>query len=134
VPRIRSPASQRGRRVGQVGARHHQQSAGDGQRVDRGQVLGRLRHPPPVGGDHEHHRGHRADPGEHVRDEPLVPGYVHERQPLARGQGQPGEPQVDGQPPAPLGFPPVRFHPGQRADQGGLAVIHMTGGGNDLHR
>src|SRR5262249_52143282 len=91
-------------------------------------------HPPLVGGDDEHHRGHRADSGEHVRHEPLVPWHIDERQPLTRGQGQPGEPQVDGQPPAPLGFPPVRFHPGQRADQGGLPVIHVAGGGEDLHR
>jgi hypothetical protein len=50
----------------------------DVERVQGEQMLGRLRHPALVGGDHEEHRGHRADPGQHVADEPLVPGDVDE--------------------------------------------------------
>src|SRR5262249_27996085 len=80
------------------------------------------------------HRGHGADRGQNVRHEAIVPGHVDEGQPLARGQGQPGESQVDRQAPAPLGLPPVRLHSGQRADQGGFPVIDVAGGGDDLHR
>ena len=43
------------------------------------------------------------------------------------------EPQVDGQATAPFLGPPVRLHPGQRADQGGLAVVHVPGGRDHLH-
>ena len=68
--------------VGEVGPRYRQQPAADAQRVDRGQVLGGLRHPALVGRHHEQHGGHRPDAGQHVRHEPLVAGHVHERQPL----------------------------------------------------
>ena len=119
--------------IGEVGPRHRQQPAGDAQRVDRGQVLGGLRHPAAVGGHHEQHRRHRSDSGQHVRHEPLVSGHVHKRQPLTARQRQPGEAQVDGQAAAALFGPAVGLHPGQRPHQGRLAVIHVPRGGDDLH-
>ena len=105
-------------------ARDGEQAVPDAEGVDGGQVLLGLRHPAPVGRHGEQHRQHRADPGQHVRYEALMPGHVNECEPLAGQQNhRPAEPEVDGQPPAPLLGPPVRLHPGQRADQGGLAVV-----------
>jgi hypothetical protein len=63
----------------QVGLGHREQAVLDAERVQRQQVLGRLRHPALLGRYHEQHRRHRADPGQHVRDEAFVAGYVHER-------------------------------------------------------
>ena len=41
-------------------------------------VLARLGHDRLVGGDDEHRQVDAAGAGEHVLDEPLVPGHVHE--------------------------------------------------------
>ena len=65
--------------------------------------------------------------------EPLVPGHVDEGDRRAGGQRGPGEAEVDGHAPAALLGPPVGFHPGQRADQGRLAVVDVPGGGDDVH-
>ncbi len=43
------------------------------------EVLAGLRHHRFVGRDDEHHEVDAADPGEHVLDEALVAGNVHER-------------------------------------------------------
>ena len=48
------------------------------ERVQSQQMFGRLGHPALVCGDHEQHRGHRPDAGEHVADEALVAGHVDE--------------------------------------------------------
>ena len=85
-----------------------------------------LRRPAVVGGDHDQRRGHRADPGQHVADEPLVPGHVDEREPPARRQRRPGEAEVDGEPAPALLRPPVGLHAGERAHQRGLAVVDVA--------
>ena len=54
----------------------------DAERVDGGEVLGGLRHPAAVGRHDEQDGGDGAEPGEHVRHEPLVAGDVDEGQPL----------------------------------------------------
>jgi hypothetical protein len=63
----------------------------------------------------------------------FVPGHVDERDLLAGRKRHPGEAEVDGHAPALLRLPPVRFHPGERAHQHRFPVIHMTGGGDDVH-
>ena len=65
---------QRGAGIGQVGAGDDEQAVPDAQRVEHGQVLGRLRHPALVGRHHEQHGRDRADAGQHVRDERSCPG------------------------------------------------------------
>src|ERR687894_437723 len=105
----------------------------DVKRVQCLEVLPGLRHPALVGRHHEHDGGHRPDPGEHVRHEPLMPGHVDERHRRPGGQGRPGEPEVDGHPPPALLRPPVGLHPGQRPYQSGLAVVDVTCGGYDMH-
>ena len=114
---LRAGLGQRRAGVGQVGPGDHQQAAADAQGVQHGQVLGRLGHPALVRGDHEQHGRDRAHPGQHVRHEALVARHVHERDPLARGQLEPGEAQVDGEAAALLLAPAVRIHPGERAQQ-----------------
>ena len=50
----------------------------DAERVERGEVLGRLRHPRVVGRDDQQGGRHRADAGEHRGEEPLVARDVDE--------------------------------------------------------
>ena len=52
---------------------------------------------------------------------------------LARRQRHPREAEVDGHAPALLRLPAVRLHPGERAHQHRLPVIHMTRGRDDVH-
>src|SRR6478752_10549712 len=91
-----------------------------------------LRHPALGCSDDEHHCGHRADPGEHVRDEPLVAGHVDEREPPPVDVG-PREAEVDGQAPALLLGEPVRPHAGEAVHERRLAVVDMTRGRYDVH-
>ena len=120
-------------RLEEVAAGDHEQAVADAERRERIDVLGRLRHPALVGGDDEHHRRDRADPGEHRGDEPLVPRDVDEGDLRARGQRRPGEPQVDGHAATALLGPPVGLHPGERPDERRLAVVDVAGRGYDLH-
>ena len=119
--------------VGQVGAGDDQEAVADAEGVHGRQVLGGLRHPAAVGRHHEHDGGNRAEPGEHVRDESLVPRDVDERQPLPRRECHPGVAEVDGHAPAAFLRPAVGFHPGERADERGLAVVHVPRGRDDVH-
>jgi hypothetical protein len=96
-------------------------------------MFGRLGHPALVGGHHEQHPRCRARAGEHIRYESFVPRHVDERDLLAGRQRHPGEAEVDRHAPALLRLPPVRLHPGERVHQHRLPVIHMTGGGDDVH-
>jgi hypothetical protein len=121
------------RGVGEVGLGDGEQRVPHAEGVEDGDVLGGLCRPAVVGRDHDQRGGHRADPGEHVPDEPLVAGHVDDREPAARGQRRPGEAEVDGQPAAALLLPPVGLHAGQRADQRGLAVVHVAGRRDDVH-
>lgn len=116
-----------------VGLGDDEQAVADPERVERGQVFRRLRHPALVRGDDEQHGRHRADPGQHVRHEPPVPGNVDERELLA-GQARPGEAEVQRQATAALLSPPVRLHAGEPADERGLPVVDVPGRGDHPHR
>ena len=102
--------------VGQVGAGDREQPVPDVEGVQRGQVLGGLRHPALVGGDHDQRGRHRADAGEHVGDEPLMPGYVDERDRPHRTAGWSrrtrGRSSCPGGVPPPSGRAPSRSAPG----------------------
>ncbi len=122
-----------GGRVGEVAAGDGEDSAGDAEVVEGGEVLGGLRHPRVVGGDHEEDRGHRADPGQRGRDEPLVAGDVDERDRPGAVELGPRVPELDGQAAPPLLGEPVGEGAGQRLDQGRLPVVDVAGGGDDVH-
>jgi len=70
-------------------------------------------------------------PAKHILDEALVSRHVHEAQPERGGQLQVGETDVDGDAPAFLFLQAVRVDAGQRLDEGGLAVIDVSGGADD---
>ncbi len=65
--------------VGEVAARDGDDPVADAEGVERGEVLGRLRHPRVVGRDDQQGRRHRPDAREHRGEEPLVARDVDER-------------------------------------------------------
>ena len=127
-------------RVGQVRAGDDQEAVPDPEGVHGGEVLGGLRHPAPVGRHDEHDRRDRAQTGQHVGDEALVAGDVDERELLRwpswhhGRERHPGVAEVDGHAPAAFLRPAVRFHPGEGADERGLAVVHVPGGRDNVHQ
>ena len=121
-------------RVDQVALGERDHRALGAEHVHDLQVLLGLRLPSLVGGDDEQDQPHRADPREHVADEPLVPGNVDEADLAPRRQHAPREPEVDGQPAALLLGEAVRVHAGEAKDQRRLAVIDVPGRRHDLRR
>ena len=79
--------------------------------------------------------GTGPDPGQHVGHEPLVPGHVDEREPL-----RPDGSVIQAKPRSMV--MPRRCSSAHRSgsipvsarSSVGLAVIHVTGGGDDVHR
>src|SRR5699024_7190671 len=120
---------------GEVPPGDDEQALVDAERRERIAMVAGLRLPALIGRDDEAHDGGGAEPGEHVAQEALMTGDVHEGHFVTRGQGGPGEAEVDGQAAPSLLGPAVRLDPGEGPDQGGLAVIDVSGGGDDLlHR
>src|SRR5699024_7904425 len=117
-----------------IGAGHHEQTLVDAERGDRVAVVGGLCLPALVGRDDEAHDRGRSEPGERVAEEAFVPGHGDEGDLLPRGKRGPGEAEIDGQPAPPLLHPSIRLDPGEGADQCGLAVVDVPGGGDDLHQ
>ena len=74
---------------------------------------------------------HAADPGEHVRQEAHVAGHVDEGHDEVVDLGV-GEAEVDGQAPGLLLGPAVGVGAGEGQHEGGLAVVDVTGGGDDV--
>ena len=95
------------------------------------QVLAGLRHHAFVRGDHQQHQVDPGGAGEHVSDEALVTGHVHEAAPPAARQIEVREAEVEGHPPSFLLLEPVRVDPRERSDEGALPVIDVAGGADD---
>ncbi len=93
-------------------------------------VLAGLRHHALVGRHHQERPIDAGRAGNHGVDQPLMPGDVHEVQ-LEVILAQLGEAEVDGDPPFPFLREPVTVGAGECLDQGGLAVIDVTGGAED---
>ena len=90
-------------------------------------VLPCLRHDRFVGGDDEQRQVDAADAGQHVLDQPFVPRDIDE--PNAAGtQGHVGKADVDGDPAALFLLQAIGVDPRQGFQEGGLAVIDVTGG------
>ena len=92
------------------------------------QVLARLGHHAVVGGDHQHDQVDPARPGGHVADEALVPGHVDDPYAPSIREREVREAQVDREAALLLLLEAIRVDPGQRADQGRLAVVDVSGG------
>jgi hypothetical protein len=115
-----------------VGAGDDEQPGLDAECGDGVAVVVGLGTPPLVGGHDEQDDRRRSQAGQHVRDEPLVTGDVDESHIGAGRQCRPGEAEVDGQAAASFLLPPVRFDAGQSPHQCGLAVVHVSGGGDHV--
>ncbi len=103
------------------------------QQVENGQVLSGLGHDAFIGGDNQQGQVNAAHSGQHVLDEALVSGHIHNAHFLAAGQFQPGEAEVDGHAPFLFLAQAVGVNAGQGLHQGGLAVVNMSGGTQDKH-
>ena len=117
----------------QVGLRQGDDAPGDLDEVQDGQVLPGLGHDRLVGSHDEEGEVDAAHSGQHVLDEPLVAGHVHDADLPPAGQRQPREAQVDGHLPPLLLLEPVGVDARQGAHKAGLTVINVSGGSDDVH-
>ena len=79
-------------------------------------MLFTLRHDPVVRSYREQHQVDAVGTGQHVTDEALVAGHVHNPRPLPIGQIQVGEPQVDRDAALFFFLKPVSILAGERLD------------------
>ena len=94
------------------------------------EVFASLRHDGIVGGDDEQGEIDAGRPGEHVLDEALVAGHVHDAE-AERRQIEVGEADVDGDAAGLFFGEAVAVDAGQRLDERGLAVVDVAGGAED---
>jgi hypothetical protein len=92
------------------------------------QVLARLRHDALVRRDDEQHRVDPRGAGHHPAHEPLVTGHVHHPGRDAAGKRQVRESEIDGDPARLLLGEAVGVDARERAHQGSLPVIDVSGG------
>ena len=111
----------------QVAAAERHHGGLDAQQAADLEMLPGLRHHRLVRGDHQQHHIEPAGPGEHVADEPLVPGHIHEGVAHAPGL-EVGEAEVHGDPPRLLLLEPIRIGSGEGANQRALPVVYVAGG------
>ena len=109
-----------------LGEGHH--PGRDAEQFDDAQVLAGLGHDPVVGGHHQQEQVDAGGAGHHGLDEALVTGDVDHAQMPAAGQRQLGEAQLDADAALLLLFEPVGVAAGEGLDQGGLAVVDVSGG------
>ena len=117
----------------EIALRDGDQSPPYAQEVEDCEMLPGLGHDRLVGCNDEKGQVDPAHAGEHVVHEPLVARHVDDADLVAPRQRQPGESQVYRHAPGLLFSEPVRVDSGQRLDQGGLAVVDVSCGANDVH-
>ena len=106
----------------------------DAEQAEDAKVLLALGFPALGCGDDEDACVDTTDAGEHVLEKADVAGHVDERDATTRWQFRPGKPEVDGQATSLFLLEPIRVGAGECFDQGGLAVVDVTGGGDDVHQ
>ena len=89
-----------------------------------------LRHPAVVRRDHEQREIDRPDAGDHVPHEIFVPRHIDHAEREAR-QSEMRKAEIDRDPARFFLRQPVGVGAGERLDQRRLAVIDMSGGGED---
>ncbi len=112
--------------VYEIRLRQHHDAVPHAEQTTDLKVLARLRHDGFVGGDDEHDRVDPARAGQHVADEPLMTGHVHERDldvPVAPVR----EPEVDGDAARLLLFQPIGVGAGERQDEAALPMVDVAG-------
>ena len=118
-------------RVRQVALGEDDEAAGDPEQPADREVLAGLGHDRLVGGHHEEDGVQAVGPREHVADEALVAGDVHEGHDRGAAEGEVGEAQVDGDAALPLLLQPIRVGAGEGEDERALPVVDVAGGPDD---
>ena len=117
-------------RIDQVALGQGNQAVLEAEQPEDFQVFAGLRHDAVVGRDHQQGEVDAGGAGEHVLDETLVAGHVHDAD-VVRGQIEAGEADVDGDAARLLFRQAIAIDAGQGLDQGGLAVIDVARGAQD---
>src|SRR5262249_48227162 len=94
------------------------------------EVFAGLGHDRVVGRDDEQGQVDAGGPGEHVLDEPLVPGAIDNAEPVV-AEVEPGEPDVNGDAASLLFRQPIAVGAREGLDEGGLAVVNVAGCAED---
>ena len=99
-------------------------------------MLHRLGHKALVRGHHQHGKVNASGAGQHIFDEFLMSGHIHDARLGAVLPIQMGKAQLDGDAPLFLLLQTVGVDARQGLYQQGLAVVHVSGGAdnNVLHR
>ena len=95
------------------------------------QVLQRLGHDAVVCSYHQQGMVNAYGTGGHGVHKAFVAGHVNDAHDIAIGQRHIGVAQFNGDAACFFFFEAVGLHPGERANQGGLSVVDMSGGTND---
>ncbi len=102
----------------------------DAEQIQDGEMLPGLGHGAVVTGHDEQREVDRRHSGQHVADELLVPRHVHEPEHRSLRQALVGEAEIDAQPPRLLLGQTVGVDARQRLHELRLAVIDVSGGGD----
>ena len=97
-------------------------------------MLARLRHDALIERHDQQDCVDRADAGEHVADEVLMPRDIDDPDVRTVGKSQPREPEVDRHPALALLGQAVGIDARQRGDEGGFSVVDMAGSRDDAGR
>ena len=119
--------------VAQIGFGESDHTGRRARELENAQVLLGLGHPSLVGVHHEEAAVDAAHSGQHVPEITHVTRNVDERDPLAVGRVQVREPQIDGESAFLFLGPTIGVGAGEGLDERGLAVVHVTGGGENAH-
>ena len=112
--------------IHQIRLRQRDDAAANAKQAADVEVLAGLRLDRFIGGNHEQHQIDSTHAGQHVLDEPLMPGDIDESQAQRRSQFEVRKPKID-RDAAPLFFlETVGINPRERLHQGGLAVIDVS--------
>jgi hypothetical protein len=122
-------------RINRVGLGQHGDSTRDRKHPANVEMFAGLRLDSFVGSDGQQHQIDASDSCQHVPDESLVSGNIHEAHPyfvaIWTGQFQVGKADVDGDTTAFFFSQPVGINASERLDQRGLAVIDVPRGAHD---
>lgn len=119
--------------VDEVGLGEGDDAVADVEEVEDLEVLAGLGHDAFIGGDDEEGEVDGACAGEHVADEADVAGDVDDGDVAAGGEGGPGEAELDGEAALLLFAEAVGVGAGEGFDEGGLAVVDVSGGADGGH-
>ena len=108
--------------LGKVALGDGDDAGGNVEEIEDGEMLAGLGHGAFVGGDDEEGEVDATGASEHVLDEALVTGDIDDTYVASRGEGEPGETEVDGQAALLLLAEAVGIDVGEGTDEGALAV------------